>query len=117
MSDHEGPQQNPAAESDAQPPLEKVAERKYHRKIVHNDQTYNIGDSAYVILQPDADQDASEDFEVCEICERTQKRKGRREIPLLECEQCLRGYHLDCLDPPLPAVPKVPTDGAESFQS
>ncbi len=27
--------------------------------------------------------------------------------PMLECGGCLRGYHLDCLDPPLPAVPKV----------
>ena len=95
------------ADSDAQTPLEKVAGRKYHAKITHDNQVYTVGDSAYVILEPDADLDASEDYEVCEICEKTWKKKGRREVPMLECEQCLRGYHLDCLDPPLSAIPKV----------
>jgi len=33
--------------------------------------------------------------------------EGEALVPMLECGGCLRGYHLDCLDPPLPAVPKV----------
>ena len=28
-------------------------------------------------------------------------------VPMLECGSCLRGFHLDCLDPPLDAVPKA----------
>lgn len=28
-------------------------------------------------------------------------------VPMLECNGCLRGFHLDCLRPPLDAVPKV----------
>lgn len=28
-------------------------------------------------------------------------------VPMLECGSCLRGFHLDCLDPPLGAVPKA----------
>ena len=30
-------------------------------------------------------------------------------VPMLECGGCLRGFHLDCLDPPLAAVPKART--------
>ena len=47
------------------------------------------------------------ELEVCEVCEVTKKRRGRKEVPMLECDKCLRGYHLDCLDPPLAAVPEV----------
>jgi hypothetical protein len=44
---------------------------------------------------------------VCEVCLKTDKKRGRRLIDLLECDRCLCGYHLDCLDPPLASVPDV----------
>jgi len=28
-------------------------------------------------------------------------------VPIIECSACLAGYHLDCLDPPLEAVPEA----------
>ena len=37
----------------------------------------------------------------CELC-----KKGDREDVLLICDQCNRGFHIFCLVPPLPAVPK-----------
>lgn len=46
-------------------------------------------------------------LEVCEVCNKAEKRRGQKVIHLLECDRCLRGFHLDCLKPPLPAVPKV----------
>ena len=66
-----------------------------------------MGDSAYVALEVDEGLCSDEELEVCEICEKTHKKRGRREVPLLECETCLRGYHLDCINPPLAAVPEV----------
>ena len=65
-----------------------------------------VGDSAYVTMNVDEDGEEC-DLEACEMCQRTRKMRGRREVPLLECDQCLRGYHLDCLDPALEEVPKV----------
>ena len=56
--------------------------------------------------------------EACEVCGRCDKRQGPGRgraaplVPLLECDRCLRGFHLDCLDPALPAVPEV---GAAPF--
>ena len=38
---------------------------------------------------------------VCEIC-----HSGDREHELLLCDCCEKGYHLSCLDPPLPRVPE-----------
>lgn len=67
---------------------------------------YQVGDAAFVTMDPD-EQDAVEDDEACEVCGKASKRAGRKEVPLLECDGCLRGYHLDCLDPPLADVPKV----------
>uniref|UniRef100_A0A1I8GR37 RING-type domain-containing protein n=2 Tax=Macrostomum lignano TaxID=282301 RepID=A0A1I8GR37_9PLAT len=48
--------------------------------------------------------DASDDFptidEICAVC-----YQGDREDELLLCDTCDAAYHLDCLDPPLAAVP------------
>ncbi len=51
--------------------------------------------------------DSAEAEEVCEVCNKADKKRGRRFVELLECDRCLRGYHLDCLEPPLDAVPEV----------
>ena len=65
-----------------------------------------MGDSAYIIMEP-GEYGAEEEYEPCEVCGRAKKTASRREIPLLECDRCLRGYHLTCLEPPLPHVPKA----------
>ncbi len=41
------------------------------------------------------------------MCNKADKKRGKRYVELLECDGCLRGYHLDCLDPPLDIVPEV----------
>jgi len=67
-----------------------------------------VGDSAYVTTKEiEEDEDVECPLEACEVCQKTRKMRGRKEVPLLECDQCLRGYHLDCVDPPLGDVPKV----------
>ena len=84
----------------------KPKQRRFLEKAEHNGLTYTIGCSAYVVVNPQTAEDAWE-LETCEVCKRTSKKRGRKEVPLLECDQCLRGYHLDCLDPPLSDVPEV----------
>ncbi|CAL8469764.1 g9306 [Coccomyxa elongata] len=68
--------------------------------------TYHVGDCAYIVTDENFEDDSAEAEEVCEVCNRADKKRGRRFVELLECDRCLRGYHLDCLDPPLDAVPE-----------
>lgn len=63
--------------------------------------TYSAGDDAYIALDSfDWEVDAEEGDEACELCGRSQMLTG-----MLECGQCLRGFHLRCLKPPLKRVP------------
>ncbi len=84
----------------------KTKQRQYLKEAECNGIIYQVGCSAYVVIDPEAGAEACE-LEVCEVCQVTKKRRGRKEVPMLECDKCLRGYHLDCLSPPLDAVPEV----------
>lgn len=84
----------------------KPKQRRYLEDAECNGIAYQVGCSAYVVIEAEAGAAACE-LEVCEVCELTKKKRGRKEVPMLECDKCLRGYHLDCLDPPLAAVPEV----------
>ncbi|UZJ55481.1 hypothetical protein CBS101457_004801 [Exobasidium rhododendri] len=48
-----------------------------------------------LIVQPGAEE------QMCEICLR-----GDNGISMLLCDECNRGYHMYCLDPPLTSIPK-----------
>ena len=62
----------------------------------------------YVIKDLERVAAAQDAAEPCEECQQAVRRgRGGKEEPLLECEQCERGFHLSCLDPPLRSVPKV----------
>ena len=97
-----GAPQKPAARKAAPKP----AARRYLEEAEVEEITYRVGDSAYIIMEP-GEYGSEEEYEPCEVCERAKKTAGRREIPLLECDRCLRGYHLTCLEPPLPHVPEA----------
>ena len=62
----------------------------------------------YVVRDVDHVAACQQQAEPCEVCHKAVRRaRGGVEVPLLECAQCLRGYHLACLDPPLDSVPQV----------
>ncbi|KAL0033288.1 hypothetical protein WJX77_001908 [Trebouxia sp. C0004] len=61
-----------------------------------------VGDSAYLRMTDDFDEDEFTELEVCQMCGHTEPE----EVPMLECNNCLLGYHLTCLRPPLTDVPK-----------
>jgi origin recognition complex subunit 1 len=65
-----------------------------------HDETYKVGDVAYVFGTNSTS--FEEDDEVCIKC-----NKNADHAVMLECDKCLRGYHLKCLDPPLKTVPEV----------
>ena len=46
--------------------------------------------------------------EPCEECWQVVKHSmSGEEVGQLECEQCMRGFHLCCLDPPMDSTPEV----------
>lgn len=48
-----------------------------------------------------------ESSDVCQVCQSEKSKTGDDEKDvLLECERCEHPYHLQCLDPPLDAVPE-----------
>ncbi len=51
------------------------------------------GDSAYVVTSPDFDWTA-DTLEPCDICGKLPELTGS---PLVECGECLRGFHTSCL--------------------
>ena len=66
-----------------------------------------VGDDAYVIMDMKAFEAAGgfeESDEPCELCGEAQQTDANL---LLECERCLRGYHMACLGPPLSHVPEA----------
>lgn len=66
-------------------------------------ETFQVGDSAYLRMTEDFNEDDFADEEVCQLCGCAEPE----DIPILECNKCLLGYHLTCLRPPLADVPKV----------
>lgn len=61
------------------------------------------GDSVYVCMSDKLDVGMLADVERCVLC----SQEGAEDASMLECDACLRGFHLGCLDPPLEEVPEV----------
>ncbi len=63
----------------------------------HNRRRYIITSDEVVGLE-----DADEDDPTCALC------GGEDSLEtMLECDRCLGGFHLHCLDPPLDDIPEV----------
>ena len=77
--------------------------RQFMQAVVVDGETFRMGDSAYLILTNDFDEDEFAEEEACQVCG-SAEQEG---ILMVECDKCLLGYHLTCLKPPLAEVPKV----------
>ncbi|KAK3284592.1 origin recognition complex subunit Orc1 [Cymbomonas tetramitiformis] len=75
--------------------------RQYFRSAKLNDEVYKVGDAVYVFSGTIFDEE-EEDEEYCEICD-----KDTTLGTMLECDECLRGFHMNCLQPPLQKVPEA----------
>ncbi|KAH9764646.1 hypothetical protein KPL70_001613 [Citrus sinensis] len=75
--------------------------RVYYKKVVYDEGEFEVGDDVYVKRREDASSDEEDpEVEECRIC----FRAGRN--VMLECDDCLGGFHLKCLKPPLKEVPE-----------
>ncbi|GKV22250.1 hypothetical protein SLEP1_g32132 [Rubroshorea leprosula] len=79
----------------------KTKKRVYYKKVVYDGCEFGVGDDVYVKRREDASSD-NEDLEMeeCRVC-----FKAGMSV-MIECDDCLGGFHLKCLKPPLKEVPE-----------
>ncbi|KAL3529860.1 hypothetical protein ACH5RR_009182 [Cinchona calisaya] len=81
--------------------LKARKKRVYYRKVVYDGGEFAVGDDVYVKRREDAESDNEDpDVEECLVC----FNAGR--AVMIECDECLGGFHLKCLRPPLKEVPE-----------
>lgn len=80
----------------------KLPKRKvYYKKVSYDGGEFSVGDDVYVKRREDASSDDEDpEIEECRVC-----FKAGRAI-MIECDDCLGGFHLKCLKPPLKTVPE-----------
>lgn len=84
-----------------EPSAAAKANRQFFPSVEVDGEVYRCGDSVYV-FGANAPATFDEDDELCEVC-----CKDADQGTMLECDVCLRGFHLKCLKPPLKSVPEV----------
>ena len=83
------------------PTAKSMAARRYYEQVKVDGEVFNRGDCAYVIGDKTRDLDDDE-LEPCGACGEC----GDEDDVMLECDACLRGWHMRCLHPPLEEVPE-----------
>ncbi|MCD7457200.1 Origin recognition complex, subunit 1 [Datura stramonium] len=79
-----------------------VKKRVYYKKVVFDGGEFAVGDDVYVKRREDASSDDEDpEVEECRVCYRPAGR-----VIMIECDECLGGFHLKCLKPPLKEVPE-----------
>jgi hypothetical protein len=78
------------------------AKRKYLDRLEFDGTLFEVGDYVYIKKSDDAGAESDEELEECRICGNCPS-EGEN---MLECDTCLGGFHMGCLDPPLMEVPE-----------
>ncbi|KAI7990724.1 Origin of replication complex subunit 1A [Camellia lanceoleosa] len=79
----------------------KPKKRVYYRKVVYDGGEFAVGDDVYVKRREEASSDDEDpEIEECRVCFKAGK------AVMIECDDCLGGFHLKCLKPPLKEVPE-----------
>ncbi|KAJ1412369.1 Zinc finger, PHD-type [Sesbania bispinosa] len=81
--------------------VELPKRRTHYKKVVYDGGEFEVGDAVYVKRREDATSDDEDpEVEECRLC-----FCSGNEI-MIECDECLGGFHLKCLKPPLKDVPE-----------
>ncbi|XVF69646.1 hypothetical protein PTKIN_Ptkin11bG0098400 [Pterospermum kingtungense] len=79
----------------------KEMKRVYYKKVVYDEGEFEVGDDVYVKRREEAGSDGEvPEMEECRVC-----FKAGRGV-MIECDDCLGGFHLKCLKRPLKEVPE-----------
>ncbi|KAG4978787.1 hypothetical protein JHK84_038479 [Glycine max] len=75
--------------------------RVYYKKVIYDGGEFELGDDVYVKRREDASSDDEDpEMEECRMC------FSSNDEVMIECDDCLGGFHLKCLRPPLKDVPE-----------
>ncbi|XP_010519744.1 PREDICTED: origin of replication complex subunit 1B-like [Tarenaya hassleriana] len=75
--------------------------RVYYKKVLFDGVEFQVGDDVYVKRREDESSDNEDpETEECRICFKSGNRV------MIECDDCLGGFHLKCMKPPLKDVPE-----------
>lgn len=75
--------------------------RVHYKKVVYDGGEFELGDDVYVKRREDAiSDDEDPEMEECRVC-----FFSNNDV-MIECDDCLGGFHLKCLKPPLKDVPE-----------
>lgn len=75
--------------------------RVYYKRVMYDEGEFAVGDDVYVKRRENASSDEEDpEVEECKVCFR-----GGRGV-MIECDDCLGGFHLKCVKPPLKEVPE-----------
>jgi len=77
------------------------ARRKYWKMVNLEGEIFSVGDAVYVVNDKTENFDEDEDVP-CTKCGEC----AEHDRVMLECDTCLRGWHMSCLKPPLTEVPE-----------
>ncbi|KAK3004804.1 hypothetical protein RJ639_018430, partial [Escallonia herrerae] len=81
--------------------VEAPRNRVYYKKVSYDGGEFAVGDDVYVKRRENASSDEEDpEVEECRVC----FKSGR--AVMIECDDCLCGFHLKCLKPPLKEVPE-----------
>lgn len=79
--------------------FEVFKKKVYYKRVLYDGGEFAVGDDVYVKRKED-EEDEDPEVEECRVCFRVGKSV------MIECDDCLGGFHLKCLKPPLKAVPE-----------
>ncbi|XP_052192375.1 origin of replication complex subunit 1B-like [Diospyros lotus] len=75
--------------------------RVYYKKVSYDGGEFSVGNDVYVKRREDGSSDDEDpEIEECRVCFKAGK------AVMIECDDCLGGFHLKCLNPPLKEVPE-----------
>ncbi|XP_038890237.1 origin of replication complex subunit 1B-like isoform X2 [Benincasa hispida] len=79
----------------------RLGKRVYYQKVVFDGGDFEVGDDVYVRRREDASSDDEDpEVEECRVCFKSGK------ATMIECDDCLGGFHLKCLKPPMKVIPE-----------
>lgn len=94
---------SPVSPNRTEKTIKKTTKKKrvYYNRVEFDGTEFEIGDDVYVKRREDANSDEEDpEIEDCQICFKSGSNV------MIECDDCLGGFHLKCLKPPLKEVPE-----------
>ncbi|KAG6556109.1 hypothetical protein Mapa_002050 [Marchantia paleacea] len=79
---------------------QETSRRRYLNKVVLDGVEFRLGEDVYVRKSGSTCSESDTEVEECQVCGEVDEKI------MIECDKCLSGFHLTCIDPPLEDIPE-----------